>query len=322
MLDEQATRDADDARRGREAETPTDIPKQGWKDIVRRAWAHSGEDNLGLAAGGVTYYVLLALFPGLAALVSIYGLFSSPAQVQSQVAALAGVMPAQAQSLIATELKQISSSSGGALSFGAVIGFLFALYSASRGVGGLMTGLNIAYEEKERRSLLWQYLTALGLTIMLIAAGLVAIGFIAGAPAVINAIGLGAFGRWLIYILEWPVLMAFLLLILAVAYRVGPSRDHPQWAWITPGALTATVLWLVGSIVLHGVRLEFRQLQQDLRLARRDHRAADLDVSVRLRRAARGGDRRASGTADPSRHDRRTSEADGRARRRGGRHAR
>ncbi len=238
-----------DQARGREAEQPTDIPPKGWKDVFRRAWNHTGEDNISLAAGGVTYYVLLALFPGLAALVSIYGLFSNPAQVQQQVAALSGVLPAQAQTLIAGELKQITTSSGGALSFGAVIGFLIALYSASRGVGGLMIGLNIAYEEKERRSMLRQYLVAILLTLVLIATGLVAIGFIGGAPAVINALGLGALGTWLIYILEWPVLLAFLLLILAVIYRYGPSRDHPKWAWITPGALTAAVLWLVGSIV-------------------------------------------------------------------------
>jgi membrane protein len=251
MLDEPTagTAAATEKGRGREAEQPTEIPPAGWKDVFKRAWAHTGEDNISLAAGGVTYYVLVALFPGLAALVSIYGLFSDPLQVQQQVAALSGVLPAQAQSLIASELKQITSSSGGALSFGAVIGFLIALYSASRGVGGLMIGLNIAYEEKERRSLFWQYLIALILTGVLIVAGLVAIGFIAGAPAVINAIGLGDVGTWLIYILEWPVLMAFMLVILAIIYRYGPSRDHPKWAWISPGALTATVLWLIGSII-------------------------------------------------------------------------
>lgn len=234
--------------RGREAEAPTEIPWTGWKDVFKRAWNHTGEDNISLAAGGVTYYVLVALFPGLAALVSIYGLFSDPAQVQQQVGSLSGVLPADAQTLISAELKQIAGASGGALSFGAVIGFLIALYSSSRGVGGLMIGLNIAYEEKERRSLFWQYFIALVLTWVLIVAGLVAIGFIAGAPAVIDAIGLGSIATWLFYILEWPVLMGFMLIILAVIYRYGPSRDHPKWAWISPGALTATVLWVVGSI--------------------------------------------------------------------------
>lgn len=234
--------------RGREAEAPTEIPWTGWKDVFKRAWSHTGEDNISLAAGGVTYYVLVALFPGLAALVSIYGLFSDPAQVQQQVGSLSGILPADAQTLISAELKQIAGASGGALSFGAVIGFLIALYSSSRGVGGLMIGLNIAYEEKERRSLFWQYFIALVLTWVLIVAGLVAIGFIAGAPAVIDAIGLGGIATWLFYILEWPVLMGFMLIILAVIYRYGPSRDHPKWAWISPGALTATVLWVVGSI--------------------------------------------------------------------------
>ena len=239
----------EDAERGREAERPQDIPLAGWKDVLRRAWKQTGEDNISLVAGGVTYYVLLALFHGLATLVSIYGLFSDPAQVQKQIGAMSGVLPADAQKLIGSELQSLVHASGGALGIGAVIGFLVAFWSASRGMSGLMTALNIAYEEKERRGFIRLNLMALALTVGLILGGLIAIGLVAGAPAVLNAVGLGAITRWLVYILEWPVLIVLVMAALAVLYRYGPSRERPRWQWISPGAAAATLLWLLGSIV-------------------------------------------------------------------------
>src|SRR3954454_13836819 len=108
--------------RGREADHPGEIPPRGWKDILWRAWAEISDQNLFLIAGGVTYAVLLALFPGLAALVSLYGLLLDPAQIEQQVGALSGMLPEQSQHLLATELHNLASASGSALGFGAAFG--------------------------------------------------------------------------------------------------------------------------------------------------------------------------------------------------------
>jgi membrane protein len=239
----------DEADRGREAGRPGEIPAKGWKDVLWRAWKHSGEDNMSIVAGGVTYGILVALFPGLAALVSIYGLISDPADIERQLNAISHLMPAEAQKLIGDELHQLASHSGSALSIGAVVGFVLAVWAASRGMSAMITALNIAYEEKETRGFLKLNLLALGLTFGLMLTGLVAIVLVAGVPAALNFIGLGQTARWLILVLEWPLLIGFLLLFLAVLYRFAPNRDKPQWRWVSPGAVTATLLWLIASIL-------------------------------------------------------------------------
>src|SRR5579859_6017046 len=126
---------------GREADHPGEIPPRGWKDILWRAWDEVSDQNLFLIAGGVTYAVLLALFPGLAALVSLYGLVFDTGQIERQVAALSGVLPAQTQELLSQQLHTLVGASGGALGFAAIAGLLLALWSASRGMSGLITAL-------------------------------------------------------------------------------------------------------------------------------------------------------------------------------------
>ena len=239
---------AEGAGRGRHAASPEAIPPRGWKDILWRAYKGINDKNLFLVAGGVTYYVLLALFPALLALVFIYGLMFDRVQVEQQVDAMAGVLPDSARQLIATELHQIVSSSGGALSIGVVISVLFALWSASRGMSGLMSALDICYGQEERRSFVRFNLVALGLTLGMIAVGVVAIALVAALPALVSATGLGGFLKWVALVVEWPVLFGVAVTALAVLYRYAPDRDEPQWRWLTPGAVAATALWIAGSV--------------------------------------------------------------------------
>lgn len=265
---------------------------------------------MGIIAGGVTYAVLVALFPGLAALVSVYGLVADPAQIQEQMNAMAGLMPAESQKLIGDELKQLTQHASGTLSIGVVVGFLIALWSASRGVSALITALNIAYGEKETRGFVKFNLLTIALTIGLIVAGLIAIGLIAGMPAVLGLIGVGQTTRWLLLILEWPVLSAFIILVLAVLYRFAPNRDAPQWRWISPGAVTATLAWIIASILFTVYVTNFNSYE-DIRLARRDHYLAYLALHFGLRRAPRCRNKRRGRAADAQRHDHRVATANG-----------
>ena len=234
--------------RGREADHPGEIPPRGWKDIFWRAWAEISDQNLFLIAGGVTYAVLLALFPGLAALVSLYGLAFDTAQIEKQVAALSGVLPAQTQELLSQELHSLVESSNGALGFAAIVGLLLALWSASRGMSGLITAINIAYEEKERRGFFKLNLIALGLTLGLVIGGVLAIALVAVLPAAVQLLAVGSATKWLLLLVQWPLLIVLVMAGLAVLYRFGPDRDKPQWRWVTPGAIAATVFWIVASI--------------------------------------------------------------------------
>jgi membrane protein len=235
------------AEHGRETDRPRHIPVRGWKDVLLRAYCDSGTKNLSLVAGGVTYYVLIALFPGLAALVSLYGLVADPHQIETEVGAMSGLMVPSTQKLISTELHQLVSVSSGALGVGAAVGILVALYSASRGMAGMISALDIAYGEEERRGFLRFNLTAILLTLVMLLAGSVAIALVAVLPAVLQTVG-GAF-KWIPLIGEWPLLAVFMLATLAVLYRFAPDRAAPRWEWTSPGAIAATALWIVGSLL-------------------------------------------------------------------------
>ena len=237
-----------DGGSGREADHLGEIPPRGWKDVVWRAWREISEQNLFLIAGGVTYAILLALFPGLAALVSLYGLVFDAGQIEKQVAALAGVLPAQTQDLLSQQLHGLVEASNGALGFATIVGLLLALWSASRGMSGLITAINIAYEEKERRGFFRLNLIALGLTLGLLIGGIVAIALVAVLPAAVQLFAVGPATKWLLLIVQWPLLIVVVMLGLGLLYRFGPDRDKPQWRWVSPGVIAATILWIVASI--------------------------------------------------------------------------
>jgi membrane protein len=228
--------------------SPTALSARGWANVFSRAWRRTGEDNLSLIAGGLTYFILLALFPALAVLVSLYGLFADPAAVTQQMHALASAIPGGAQQVIGDELHQLTSAPHGALGFGVVFGLLVAMWSASRAAGGLILALNIAYDTEEKRGVIARNLLALGITLGLIVIAIIAVGLVAGAPAAIAILGLGGATKWLILILEWPLLLVIMIGVLATLYRFAPDRRTPRWRWISPGAAVATVLWIAVSI--------------------------------------------------------------------------
>ena len=241
--------DQSDRARGRSAARPQDIPARGWRDVLWRTWQEVSENNIFLIAGGVTYSVLLALFPALAALVSVYGLLLDPGQIEQQVNSLGSMLPEQSRQMLAQELHQLASSSNSALSFGAIIALLFALWTASRGMSGLISALGIAYEQKETRSFFRFNAVAVVLTIGAILAGIVTVALVAVLPAAVQLVGVGPTTKWVLLILEWPLLIVLVMVGLAVLYRYGPDRREPQWRWVSPGAITATVLWIIASIV-------------------------------------------------------------------------
>ncbi|MDQ2801493.1 MAG: YihY/virulence factor BrkB family protein [Pseudomonadota bacterium] len=237
-----------DAARGREAEHPQQIPLAGWKDVIVRAWRDTGEKQLSLIAGGVTYYVLLALFPGLAALVSIYGLVADPKEVERQINSMSGLLPGDAKNLIGAELHQLVSASSGALSFGVALGIVLALWSASRGMSGMITALDIAYGQQEKRGFFKFNLIAILLTVGLLVVGIIALALVAVLPALVAGSNTGSVGKWVVLIVEWPILIAVVMSVLAVLYRYAPDRDQPRWLWSSPGAIVATLLWIIGSV--------------------------------------------------------------------------
>lgn len=224
-----------------------EVPARGWKDVFARTRVETKRDNATLLAAGVAFYALIALVPGLVALVSVYGLVSTPDDVERQITDLLGAAPAEVKDLIEAQLSSIVSANGAAVGLGAVIGIVLALYSASSGTKHLIQAINAAYDEEEGRSFIKLTVLALALTIGAVVFLVVAVAIIAILPSALAETSLGSAGRILIGALRWVLLAAGMVFALTVLYRYAPNRDEPKWAWASPGAIVATVLWLIGS---------------------------------------------------------------------------
>lgn len=234
--------------RGRMAGKPSEIPKRGWWDILMRVKDEASADNLSIIAAGVAFQALFALFPMLAAVISIYGLVANPTDVESQIQSMGGLLPGQAQGILAEQLKSLTSTSAAGLSFGLALSVLLALWGATRGVKAVMDALNIVYDEPEKRGFFRYNLTALAITLGAVLFAIAALILVAVAPAVLNFLGLtGSLTSLLIKSLRWPALALIALVGLAAIYRYAPSRAEPQWKWVSWGAVGAVALWLIGS---------------------------------------------------------------------------
>jgi membrane protein len=207
----------------------------------------AAEDRLSIIAAGVAFYALLAAFPALGALVSIYGLVFDPQQAMDQIAALRGVIPAEAVELIGRQAKELMQAAPSALGLGVAGGLLIAIWSASAGVRTMMEALNVACDEQEKRGFIKRVGLSLLLTLGAIVGGFVCIGAVVLLPAVLNVVGLGKVLGNIVYYARWPILATMFWLGLIVMYRYGPSRKPPRWPWASPGGLLATVLWVAGS---------------------------------------------------------------------------
>lgn len=234
--------------RGRKAIHPFQIPASGWKDILLRVKEENTADNLALVAAGVAFYFMLSLFPALIATVSIYGLVADPVTVERQVAQLLSIMPSEAGALIAGQLRALGSGEGGGLGLSLAIGLLLAIWSAARGAKALIIGLNIAYEETERRGFVRQQLVALAFTVGFVLFAGVSLALIAALPHLVDSVPLGGLGPTATFVATWALLLVLLLLGLAVVYRYGPARNHARWQWVSVGSVVAAVLWLLASL--------------------------------------------------------------------------
>lgn len=239
-----------EAARGSEEGAAERAPGRGAWDVLRGVKSGVSEDNATLVAAGVAFYGLLALFPALAAVVSVYGLVADPAQVQSQVQGLTAV-PEQVRQLVSEQLARVSSRSSGQLGAGLIAGLLVALWGASKAMKALMQAMNIAYGEREERGFLRLNAVALLFTAGGVVFAVLAVVVIAGAPALLGAVGdrlgLGQAGRWAAASVSWALLAAGFVAAVGAVHRWGPSRAAPRWRWVTPGSVSAALLWLLGS---------------------------------------------------------------------------
>jgi membrane protein len=234
------------ADRGRSAVKPTDIPSPGWIEIAKRTWKEVGKDNVGIVAAGVAFYFFLALVPLLGAAVLTYGLFAEPETVARQAQSLTAFLPGEAASLIGEQLMNVVQTSGGKKGFGLLLAIGVAFWGARNAASAIITALNIAYEEEEKRGFLKTTSLALAMTLgAVVMAGVVgaAIGILTAVERLLpNA---GAIGHLLITAVTYVALGGIAAGAAATLYRYGPSREKAKWTWLTPGSIFFAVVWLL-----------------------------------------------------------------------------
>ncbi|WP_111415370.1 YihY/virulence factor BrkB family protein [Billgrantia lactosivorans] len=233
--------------RGRRADNPNQIPATGWLDVLWRVKAEMADDRINMLAAGIAFYALLSLFPAMGAVISLWALVFDPMQVASQIGELSRFMPPGGAQLINDQAVEVSENTDTGLSLTAVLGLLVAMFLASKGVRGLMIGLNVVYGEEDRRGLGHRMLVVAALTVGLIVISLAATIFVALYPLAVGWLALEGPLVTLIKWLRWPALLLLMMFVIAVLYRYGPYRTSPRWEWVSTGTVTATLLWLLGS---------------------------------------------------------------------------
>jgi membrane protein len=234
---------------GRDAGSPAEIPPRGWKEVLMRTVSEFSDDRILSVAAGVTFYALLAIFPAIAALISIYGIFADPAEMSKQLANLSGVLPGGAMDVMGDQMKRLAAQKPSALGIGFVVGLGIALWSASSGIKALLDALNVAYEEKEKRGFIRLSAEALLFTVGAIGFALVAVGAVVVLPILFGYVGLGSLSAALMNILRWPALFVIMALALAVLFRFGPSRAKARWRWVSWGSALGALLWIAVSLL-------------------------------------------------------------------------
>jgi membrane protein len=232
---------------GRQAQRPYQIPWAGWKRVLGRTLNEIITDRVSLVAAGCAFYATLALFPTITMVISIYGLVFDPTTVEPQLAALRDLLPPSAFTLIADRVHVLVSKPPSTLTFSLLLSVVIALWSSATGTKSILGALNLAYEEREKRSFLRFQLTAFAMTLGGMVAVAVGIAVLVLLPAAESFIGISEGAKLLAKLASYFMLVVFVLLALSMLYRFGPSRRSPSWHWVTPGAIIATLLWLAAS---------------------------------------------------------------------------
>lgn len=221
---------------------------------ARRLWHlvsdvvnESQRDQISLVAGGVAFFGMLALLPSLAAAFSFYGFIATPDTFALQLSRYAYLLPGEAREVLLEQLPRLLETSREDLGLGALVGLLFAIWSASNGALELMNAVQIAYDVRESRGFLKGRAIAIFVAISLIASGSVALILISGTPKVLEWLGLSFLASTVVGVARWAALTGLFFGGLSTLYHLALERNEDEHTPVYKGALVATLLWLCAS---------------------------------------------------------------------------
>ncbi|MBY3595479.1 YihY/virulence factor BrkB family protein [Rhizobium bangladeshense] len=233
---------------GRSAATPEAIPMRGLRDVFWRVFHEILHDRVTLIAAGVTFYLLLAIFPSLAALVSLYGLVADPVTISEHLRELAILLPPGAFDLLADQIKSLVEKRESTLGITFFVGLAVALWSTHNGTLAIFDAMNVAYEEDEKRSLVRLNLVGFCFTLCVIFFAVLMVALVGVMPVVLSYLWLDRFQEQMALLLRWPLLLLVVAAAVMLIYRFGPSREPARVRWMTWGAALTAVAWALMSL--------------------------------------------------------------------------
>ncbi len=233
---------------GAAATAPHEIPARGWLAVAKRVAQQFLAHRLMAESAGVIFFVLLAIFPAIAAIVSLYGLFNDPATVSNQLAAISGILPSGGMDILKEEVTRHTTNGNTKLGFGLVLGLATSLWSSNQGMKALFDVLNVVYDEREKRGYVRLTLITLGFTFATLLFVVLAMAGVVVLPVVLNFVGFDHSMDTLLKLLRWPVMLAVISVLLSVLYRYGPSRERAKWRWVSWGGAFASIAWVLVSL--------------------------------------------------------------------------
>jgi membrane protein len=228
--------------------TPRELAAHRWRDVARRVFRGFLDDRIMAEAAGVTFYAMLALFPALASMISLYGLLGDPRALADNVRGLDGILPGGGIDIIRTQVTALAGNPPSALGFGFLLGLAVSLWSANAGVKALFDALNVVYHEREKRGFVRLTLISFAFTFGLLGVVIAATFAVLIVPVVLNFVGFGDAAAAALNLLRWPVMLVMVGFALSFVYRYGPSRPQARWRWISWGSAFASVAWVVTSL--------------------------------------------------------------------------
>ncbi len=241
----------------RDFKGPLSLSPRDWWCVLQGVRNTAERANLALIAGGVAFFGLMAVIPGIAALVALVGLFGDPAWIGDQIAALGGLAPDAVVTIIHTQVTRLLETRSDTLLSGALLNLLISLWSALQGTRWTLMALTAVNRRAEKRNMLRRLLTASMLTLYGVGLSVLAVLLMGVAPVALAFLHLETGTEAMLLVLRWPVLGGAAIAVALILYRWGPRRRPPPWRWLWPGAVAAPVLCVLASSALTFALREF-----------------------------------------------------------------